>query len=218
MMDHMLITRFGHAALLVESATTRVLIDPGTFCSDAVFALTGLDAIVVTHQHPDHLDVDRAPALLEANPDAVLISDPETAQQVGFGDWFANADGIETAVGDLHVHGIGAQHAQILPEIDRIANVGVVVSDGTTALFHPGDTYEYAPGGVDVLAVPLSAPWAKLSETVEFVQRVSPTTILPIHDRTIADVALGMYWGQVSTHGGVADARQLGQDGSTEVG
>lgn len=217
MMDHMLITRFGHAALLVESATTRILIDPGTFCDDAVFALTELDAIVVTHQHPDHLDVERAPALLAGNPHAVLISDPETAEQTSFGAWFPNADGIETEIGDLHVHGVGAQHAQILPEIARIANVGVVISDGITALFHPGDTYEYAPAGVDVLAVPLSAPWAKLSETVEFVQRVAPTTILPIHDRTIAEVAYGMYWGQVSTHGGASDARLLGQSESTEL-
>lgn len=211
-----MITRFGHAALLVESDATRILIDPGTFCGDAVFALTDLDAIVVTHQHPDHLDVERAPALLEANPEAVLISDPETAEKATFGDWFANADGIETAVGDLYVHGIGAQHAQILPEIARIANVGVVISDGTTALFHPGDTYEYAPGGIDVLAVPLGAPWAKLSETVEFVQRVAPAAILPIHDCTIAEVAHGMYWGQVSTHGGVSDVRLLGQNESTE--
>ena len=216
-MGAMLITRFGHAALLVETESTRVLVDPGGFCDDAVFALRDLDAIVVTHQHPDHLDTDRAPSLVEANPDALLVCDPETAGLVTFGEWTINADGTEHCVGDLTLRGVGERHAVILPQIDRVANVGVTLTAGGTTLFHPGDTYEYAPEGVDVLALPLGAPWAKLSETVDFVQRVAPTTVLPIHDLTIAEQAYGLYWAQVSTHGGAADARKLGQAESTEV-
>ena len=217
-MGVMHVTRFGHAAVLVEVAGTRILIDPGTFSTDQAFELTGLDAIVVTHQHPDHLDQDRAPALLERNPETVLLCDPETAALVPFGTWTENAEGLETAVDTVTIRGVGAQHAVILPSIPRIANVGVVVSTpGEPTLLHPGDTYEYAPDGVDVLAVPLSAPWAKSSETVDFVQRVSPTTIFPIHDCTISEVAYGIYWGQVSGHGGVDDARLVDQTGSFEL-
>jgi L-ascorbate metabolism protein UlaG (beta-lactamase superfamily) len=211
-MGVMNITRFGHAAVLVDVAGVRVLIDPGTFSVDETFALTDLDAIVVTHQHPDHLDQDRAPALLERNPDAVLLCDPETAGIVSFGTWTENADGRETTIGTVLLRGVGAQHAVILPSIPRVGNVGVLLSTpGEPTLFHPGDTYEYAPDGVDVLALPLSAPWAKASETVDFVHRVSPASMFPIHDRTISDVAYGVYWGQVSGHGGVDDSRRLGQ-------
>jgi L-ascorbate metabolism protein UlaG (beta-lactamase superfamily) len=211
-METMKITRFGHAAVLVEVAGTRVLLDPGTFSVDDTFALTDLDAIVVTHQHPDHLDQHRAPALLERNPGAVLLCDPETAASVSFGTWTENSDGLETAVGDVTLRGVGARHAVILPSIPRVANVGVLLSaPDEPVLFHPGDTYEYSPDGVDVLALPLSAPWAKASETVEFVQRVSPASMFPIHDCTISEVAYGVYWGQVSGHGGVDDSRLLGQ-------
>jgi len=215
-MDGMKITRFGHAALLVETATTRVLIDPGSFCGDDVFALTGLHAIVVTHQHADHLDQKRGPALLENNPEALLVCDPETADLIEFGTWTVNGDGAEHQVGDLTLRGVGERHAVILPTIAQIANVGVLVSDGVTTLFHPGDTYEYAPEDVDVLALPLGAPWAKVSETVNFVRRVAPSSLFPIHDRTIAEVAYPMYWGHTTNHGGVTDARLLGQAESTE--
>ncbi|KQV76545.1 hypothetical protein ASC61_16910 [Aeromicrobium sp. Root344] len=212
----MQITRFGHATVLVETADTRILIDPGAFSPDAPFELEGLDAIVVTHQHLDHIDQNRAPALVERNPGAVLLCDPETAGVLEFGDWRENGDGVETEVKGVTLRGVGAQHAVITPELPRVGNVGVTVSaDGEPTLFHPGDTYAYAPEGVDVLAVPLSAPWAKVSETVDFVRRVSPATLFPIHDLTIAELAYGIYWGHVANFGGVEDARKLGQSDST---
>ncbi len=215
----MQITRFGHAAILVEAADTRILIDPGVFSPDETFALEGLDAIVVTHQHPDHIDVNRGPGLLERNPDATLISDPDSAAALEFGDWSPNAEGLETVVGGVTVRGVGSQHAVILPALPRVANVGVVLNaEGEPSLFHPGDTYEYAPEGIDVLAVPLSAPWAKVSETVDFIQRVSPGALFPVHDKTISELAYGIYWQHTENFGGVSDCRKLGQTDSDTFG
>lgn len=211
----MQITRFGHAAVLVEAADTRILIDPGVFSPDEAFALEGLDAIVVTHQHADHIDVTRGSGLVERNADATLICDPDSAGILEFGDWTPNAEGLETAVGGMTVRGIGSQHAVILPALPRVTNVGVMLSAaGEPTLFHPGDTYEYAPVGVDVLALPLSAPWAKISETVDFVQRVSPGSLFPVHDKTISELAYGIYWQHTANFGGVDDARKLGQTDS----
>lgn len=211
------VTRYGHAALLVDVAGIRILIDPGIFSTDEAFDLTGLNAIIVTHQHADHVDPSRLPRLLEGNTGAVLLSSPETIAQLEVGDWTENADGKETDVGAVVIRGVGVRHAEITPQLPRVDNIGILVaSPGEPTLFHPGDSYEYAPDDVTVLALPLSAPWAKVSETIDFVRRVAPRTLFPIHDRTIADVAYPMYWGHSTNFGGVEDARLLGQTDSAE--
>jgi L-ascorbate metabolism protein UlaG (beta-lactamase superfamily) len=216
---HVKITRMGHAALLIEAAETRLLIDPGNISVDEAFDLDGLDGIVVTHQHPDHLDPDRIGRLLQRNEDATLLCDAETAEVVAHGPWTAHTHDDQTFLGGLTVLGVGARHAEILPALPRIANTGVLVSaEGEPTLFHPGDSYEHAPEGVDVLALPLSAPWAKISETVDFVSRVSAAMVFPVHDAAISERAYGTYWGHVQNFGGIEDARRLGQTESTTFG
>jgi len=77
----MRITHLGHSCLLVESDGGRVLIDPGAF-SSGFEQLSDLDAVVITHQHADHVDVERLPQLLEANDAALLLAEPETAAEL----------------------------------------------------------------------------------------------------------------------------------------
>lgn len=193
MMGQVKITRFGHAAVLVETYDKRILIDPGVYSGDDTFALDGLAAIVITHQHADHVDPVRLPQLLAANPDAVLLADPQTAAMLEVGAWLENGDGNETLIGGITLRGVGSTHAEITPQLPRVNNVGILISaPGEPSLFHPGDAYEYAPNGIDVLALPLGAPWAKVSETIDFVQRVGPRMMFPIHDRTISDLAYPM--------------------------
>ena len=210
------VTRFGHSAVLVEAAGQRVLIDPGAFSSSDVFEVQGLDAIVVTHQHADHLDRDRIEALLERNPGAIRLSDPETAALV---DGFtAHSDGDVTELGTITITGVGTTHAEILPVIPRVTNTGVLITaGGEPTLFHPGDAYAYTPDGVDILAAPLSAPWAKVAETVDFVRRINPRVVFPIHDAGVTPLAHGIYWGHLSTHADVEDPRNLGPTESASL-
>ena len=74
----MRIVHFGHACVLLETAGERILLDPGTL-SNGFEGERELSAVLITHQHFDHLDAERLPKILEANPNAKLIVDPGSA-------------------------------------------------------------------------------------------------------------------------------------------
>ncbi len=130
------VTHFGHSCVLLDTGAARLLIDPGNFSTDFE-DVTGLDAVLVTHQHPDHLDPERLPALLRANPDARLIVDSGTAGQLGRrGSRDRRAGRRPLKVAGARVEVLGGQHAVIHPDIPVIPNNAYLV-DGTH--LHPGD-------------------------------------------------------------------------------
>lgn len=192
------LTHFGHSCLHVDLGGTRLLFDPGNF-SHGFEGITGLSAILITHQHPDHADPNRLPALVEANPGAALYADPQTAAQLGDG-WTAVNVGDEFTVDGLTVRGAGGRHAVIHPEIPVIDNISYLIGDAEhpAKLMHPGDAL-FVPGEpVEVLATPAAAPWMKISEAVDYLRAVGPRHAVPIHQGIIAPDARGIFYGRLS--------------------
>lgn len=194
----MRIAHFGHSCLLVELHGKKILFDPGTF-SYGFEGLTGLDAIAVTHQHPDHIDPNRIEALIDANPGARLLSDPQTAGQRGE-RWEAVHAGNVLTLGDLRITGGGGRHAVIHPEIPVIDNTvfQLGTADDPAQLVHPGDSLWVPPVPVGVLAAPAAAPWMRVSEAVDYLRAVAPRVALPIHYGIIREEAQGIYFGRLS--------------------
>jgi len=158
----MRITHLGHAAVLAETDGARILIDPGNF-SDAWHNLTDLDAVLVTHQHPDHLDPQNLPALLAANPSAMLLVEPSILDLVSSGE----------------LPSLGENAAGLAP--DNQATIGDVLVTAS------GDALDTVPDGVDIVAVPAYGPWAAMKETIDFVRAVGALEGFPIHDELLSD-------------------------------
>lgn len=199
----MRITHLGHACLLVEAGGKRILLDPGVF-STHIADVTGLDVILVTHQHADHVDLLRIPALLEFNPQARLYAEPQAASAMGK----AGIDAEHTVAGKVLTFGrvevtpVGQMHALINEALPRIGNLGLVLRvEGEPSLFHPGDAYDVEPGQIDILALPLNAPWTAARDTIAFAQRISPRVCIPIHDALLSGIGRQLYLSQVKSFG-----------------
>jgi len=200
------LTHLGHSCLLIEVADQRILIDPGTFSDFA--ELRDVTVILVTHQHPDHVDPERLPALLGANPQAQLWLEPQAADTVSDALGPATdragrmSSGQVIELGAASVTPVGQRHAVIHDYVPRIDNLGVVVrADGEPTLFHPGDALDADPGDIDVLCAPVNAPWARAADTVEFVRRIAPRRAVPIHDGLLNDTGRAMYLAHIGNFG-----------------
>jgi L-ascorbate metabolism protein UlaG (beta-lactamase superfamily) len=183
-------TKLGHSCVRLEKADGTLVIDPGTW-SDATAALAGAAAVMVTHEHPDHFDADAIRAALRASPDLTLWANPSiTAQFAEFGDRVhqtRHGDALSVAGFDVHVY--GQDHARIHQDIPLVVNTGFLV-DGD--VFHPGDSFTVPEDPARTLLVPISAPWMKAAEMIDYFRAVGPARGYAIHDAILNDNGLGL--------------------------
>jgi len=186
----MRLTKLGHSCVRLEKDGATLVIDPGTF-SDAAAALDGATAVLVTHEHPDHLDEDAVRAALSRDPGLTLWANQSIcAQAAEFGDQVhevKHGDALEVAGFDVYVYGV--DHALIHPDIPLVVNTGFLV-DGD--LFHPGDSFTIPEDPVNTLLVPISAPWLKSGDMIDWFRAVAPARGYAIHDAILNDAGLAL--------------------------
>jgi L-ascorbate metabolism protein UlaG (beta-lactamase superfamily) len=185
----MKLTKHEHACVVLEKDGASIVIDPGSFSSGAAEIIAGADAILITHEHMDHVNETAINGALAARPDLRLYAPAAVgglfaARQDQF---TAVTAGDELALGSFAVTVHGREHAVIHPDIPVIANVGYLI-DGS--VYHPGDAYYVPEVPVPVLLLPTSGPWMKLGEAADYVRAVRPQQIVQIHEMLLSDIGL----------------------------
>jgi L-ascorbate metabolism protein UlaG (beta-lactamase superfamily) len=176
----MKITKYGHACLLVEEGEARILIDPGTWneTPDAEH----VDAILITHEHQDHIDIPQLKEVLSRSPKANVITHEGLHKLLsGAGILYLPIeDGGSIDVKGVTVTSVGTNHAIIYGDVSPCRNTGYLIAD---RLFVPGDALHDVPKvQVEILALPTGGPWMKLAEAIEYAKALKPKVAFSIHD------------------------------------
>lgn len=177
----MKITKLGHCCLLIETKDKRILTDPGTFTIQAHEKLEGIDCILFTHEHSDHYHLDSLKVLLGKNPNALVYANTSVGTLLEESDipHMVIHDGETMKLGEIVIRGIGTEHAILHASLPRSANTGYFI-DGKC--FYPGDAFIDPQERVDTLALPVSGPWMKISEAIDYALHMKPRIAFPVHD------------------------------------
>ncbi|MFD9223518.1 MBL fold metallo-hydrolase [Streptomyces sp. NPDC060064] len=174
----MRITKYTHACVRLEHDGRVLVIDPGTWSEPA--ALTGADAVLVTHEHADHVDVLRLAGL------GVPVYAPAEADIPRLEVTGVASDAEFTAAG-FRVRAVGGRHAFIYGGQPDCANLGYIIDE---AVYHPGDALYVPEQSIETLMVPVQGSWMKMAEAIDFVKAVKPQRAFAIHDAQINDRGL----------------------------
>lgn len=200
--------KYGHACLRLEKNGKVLVVDPGVY-SEAE-ALDGADAVLITHAHADHMNVE---LLRKSSPDleiwtcegaaAELTDVPATVRTVRHSDTFQAAG--------FAVGAFGEWHARTYPDLPVIQNVGFMVD---SSVFYPGDALTVPEVDVHTLMVPTGGPWARLNEVIEYLRVIRPRRAFSTHDGLYNQNGLGLVdnWLRMESDKQGAEIRRLAPD------
>jgi L-ascorbate metabolism protein UlaG (beta-lactamase superfamily) len=189
------LTFLGHACALVEvirpaHSNLRLIVDPGNL-TPRLDSMAGIDGILVTHAHPDHIDPEQVRALRLAGR-APVYGDAATANLLAAAD-VDDISILEAGEFELDGFRIGVSvhpHEIIYPGVPVPSDFAF---DLGGRIFAPGDAFAIPTFEVELLLLPLGAPWMKLSETIDYLNTVAPQIAVPIHDGGLAAPHRGLH-------------------------
>lgn len=182
----MRLTKYTHACVRIENDGAVLVIDPGAFTEAE--ALDGVDAVLISHEHMDHLDVDKLADTLAKRPSVTVYTHPDVVPKLAALDGVVTSvtSGEEFSAAGFGVKAYGGWHAVIHADVPPVANLGFLVEG---SVYHPGDSFDVPEGArVETLFVPVSGPWLKLSESVDFVRAIGPRRAYALHDCLHSDL------------------------------
>lgn len=198
--------------MLIEEGKTKILIDPGTWVFGEKISkpadFSDVAAVLVTHEHPDHLDIQSLSEILKGK--ATLISNRSVSTILKKSNLYPKILGYgeQIKIGGVTIEGINSPHGT--NPVPMPENIGFLIDK---KIFHPGDSLKVSDlPKVQVYLAPITAPWATLNNVVEATKDLSPKTVIPIHDGYMKyPFALDLFSKVISDSGIVVTAKFPGE-------
>lgn len=187
----MTIKKLGHCCLLIKTNNLTILTDPGNF-SVAQNTLAGIDIVLITHEHADHLHTDSLKEVLKHNPQARVITNTGVGKKLDeIGVPYEILEGrAQTEIRGVTIEAFDGKHEEIFEEIGQVQNTGYFIDQ---ILFYPGDSFHNPEKPVDILALPVAGPWCKIADAVRYALAVKPKKAFPVHDGMLHKDRIGSY-------------------------
>lgn len=175
----MKVTKYPQSCLIIEQNGHRLGIDPGALVSAKYKAadLLPLDAILITHEHEDHVDQALLRELIGdgsipvyANQSTKNLLGDLVTQTVEDGETF-EAAGMKVVAREL-------PHCLMVDGSAGPQNTGYVIE---SVFFHAGDGIALDGLHVESAAIPIAGPDISARDVFDFIKQLRCQTVVPIH-------------------------------------
>ena len=181
----MKISKHLHSCLLFELDGYKLLIDPGniTFAEGLVKPeqFADVNSIIITHIHPDHLDIENLKKIIKLSGATVLTNKQVGEKLASENIQFSLLCNGLSQIGPFKLEAFTVVHELImdnpLPQM-----TGLLIND---KVLHPVDSMEDALlkyKGIELLIMVSMAPFANEPRIAAFADALQPKQILPVHD------------------------------------
>jgi len=185
----MKIKKIGHCCLAIETAGKTILTDPGAFSVDQN-SVTGIDVVLITHEHGDHLHVESLKEVLKNNPNTKVITNESVGKILKENGivYELISDKETKLINEMSLEAFDCKHEEIFEEIGQVQNTAFLIDN---RLLYSGDSFFNPNKPVEILALPVAGPWCKIPDAVRYALSVKPKHAFPVHDGMIQKERIG---------------------------
>lgn len=179
----MKITKLVHSCLVIEHENQKFLVDPGNYSWQSGIVsedhLTNVDAVIITHAHPDHLDETFAGAIKRLSPNAVWYGPGQVVEQL-------SAWGTEALVesDNPKIKFIFSKHADLAPWFPEQPEHSSYVLFEEVLVGGDCHTLEDRYGARIFAGAINGGPWGSVVGFMKMIESMPnrPQLVLPLHD------------------------------------
>ena len=164
--------------MLLEKDNHKIVIDPGMHFLEThqIEELNGVEAVLYTHQHPDHYEPKIAAALLAHG--VVVFANASTAALIGADKVTTVQNGDAFVAAGFSVVAHELPHCLLPDGSEGPQNTGYVI-DGV--FFDPGDGKDIDDVTVDAMALPITGPDISMLDAFNFAEKLQVKVAIPVH-------------------------------------
>ena len=185
----MKIKKIGHCCLIIETNGKKIMTDPGSFTTEGQEKENDVDLILITHEHLDHLHIHSLKKVLINNPKATIFTNDgvgKLLQEAGI-KYEVLKDKTPRDFFGVEIEPYDCKHEEIFQDFGQVLNTGFFIDK---RLFYPGDSF-YNPGRrVEILALPVAGPWARIRDSINYAIELKPKACFPVHDGVLSQNGL----------------------------
>ncbi|KKQ08048.1 MAG: putative Zn-dependent hydrolase of beta-lactamase fold protein [Parcubacteria group bacterium GW2011_GWB1_36_5] len=182
----MKIKKLGHCCLVIEVNDRKIMTDPGAFSTTQIKE-KNISVVLITHEHQDHLHIDSLKKVIENNPNVIVITNKAVGKllnEAGI-QYIKTEEGEKYDLSGVNIVGFGNIHAEIYGTYGQVQNTGYMIN----SLCYPGDGFANPNMKVDILALPVTGPWMRIKDAIDYAKNIKPRIVFPVHDAHIQDWA-----------------------------